>query len=477
MCPETFAPPAGSPAGKVFMPPTVPYACSTQTIAVQVHSLYNPQDPGATPLVSLTNASGDTRVAQTPTTPGYWGLDATAAMSGGADTPDDSQTDGSTWLVDQNPVPTQDSVSDSSADCPTTATSTVTSLPGDCPQVTTTTIYIGDPGPGAWTVHVLPGSPAVVDVSLAQEMPPVTATSIGDSVVKPILTSTGHSYAIKLDHRTFGASDIAAKHLLLAQSVELPSSSPTELKRMYEHPAAGDLDVAPIDASLLRAITLKLPKAFPGTVAIIDQGSGCTSMCSQVLASGISSSQIPRAGLPVLFEPITGGSTQTIQAFVSNSAGMPSEVINLATIRSPAVPKPQAPVITHITRSGSNVTLTVNLKNAPLSGRLSIALSAANGAQYDQSFELDDFSAATVTAVASSPETGVGAARHHDVVKLTLTDVDPTASIKVAAATLNDSVLGASSSLHSMHALLPSLSDHALQTRLHLKRKLRRNGK
>jgi hypothetical protein len=134
-------------------------------------------------------------------------------------------------------------------------------------------------------------------------------------------------------------------------------------------------------------------------------------------------------------------------------------------------------VITQITRSGSDVTLTVNLKNAPLSGRLAIALSAANGAQYDQSFELDDFSAATVTAVDSSPETGVGAARHHRVVKLTLRDVDPTASITVAAATLNDSVLGASSPSHAMRPLLASLSDHALQTRLHLKRKLRRNGK
>ncbi len=143
MCPPSYTPP---PADQSVPGPS---GCTTQTIAVQVHSPYNPNDPGATPLVSLTGPSGDGRVATTETTPGYWGLDATASSSGGAATPDDAdtQTDGNTWLVDQNPVPVDDEVPDSTANCPTTDSSTLVGLPSTCEKVTTTTIYIADPGP------------------------------------------------------------------------------------------------------------------------------------------------------------------------------------------------------------------------------------------------------------------------------------------------------------------------------------------
>jgi hypothetical protein len=470
MCPETFVPPTTAAPGTTFTPPAVPADCSTQTEAVQVHSLYNPDDPGATPLVSLTNASGDTRVPATPTTPGYWGLNATAAMSGGtASTADDAQTDGSTWLVDQNPVPTDDTVANSTADCATPSSATISTLPSTCPKVVTTTVYIGDPGPGNWTLNVLPGSAPVVDVTTADELPPLTPSTIGDTITRPVLSGSADTFKIKVGRTLFSQSAITAKHVLLAPSIERPEVTTADQLKLATDPEPADLDVPAIDAGLLRSINLKLPTDFSGTAAIIDQGSGCTATCSQVLASGLSAAQIPAGGMPLLFEPITAGRTQTIKAFISNSEGMPSRVVTLTTFRSPSLPRPEAPKILTVTRDGSVVHVFVNVENTPLTGSIALALSAGNGCQYDQSFELDAAQPGHVTPVDTSPMTGIGAARRHSIYEFTLSDVDPTRAVKVAVAGLNDGAVGRSSGQQLDRAPLTSLDDRQLLAKLHMK--------
>jgi hypothetical protein len=123
----------------------VPRHCIPSVVVVQAHSLASPADPGITPLVTLTGPPTDPRVFTTPTALGGYDFDTQPPSGSGATSGSEPASEG-TALVDQSPVPVVDEVAHSTADCPTSAGTTTTTLPASCPQVTTTTIFVADPG-------------------------------------------------------------------------------------------------------------------------------------------------------------------------------------------------------------------------------------------------------------------------------------------------------------------------------------------
>jgi hypothetical protein len=399
-----------------------PKHCIPSVVAVQVHSLASAAGVGGTPLVTLTGPSGDGRVITTPSAAGAYSFNG--PVPGGQ--AGSGQTDEGTAMVEQSPVGVTDEVSNSSADCPTSSSTTVSTIPASCPLVTTTTIYVADPGPGKWTLTVAAGSPAVVDVSIADSEPPVTAKEFNGAVRRAKLTGTPKSFVVHIGQRSFSSSLLAKPyHLMLAPSVETPASSSTALVR----PSARDLDVAGIDSSRLRAIVLKAPKGFQGTMAIIDRGP----KGSQLLAGGLKPSSIPAKGLPILFEPTTDPGLHHIQVFLSNSAGMPSSVLTLSKYKGPPSHKPGRIRILRVRRHGATIEVYFKPGNAPISNGISLSLSAGNGQRLE-----DTFMPGSLKAVGSPA--GIGAASQAPEYIATIHGVDPTEPIKVG---LNGSNHGA----------------------------------
>jgi hypothetical protein len=393
--------------------------CIPSVVAVQVHSLASAAGAGGTPLVTLTGPAGDPRVISTPAIPGSYGFNdqPAAGATGATGTTGSGQTMEGTALVDQNPIPLVDEVKGSSADCPTSTTTSVTTLPTSCPQVTTTTLYVADPGPGLWTLSVDPGSPPVVDVSVADSEPPVTRREFHAGVMGASVKPDAGGFIARIGGHSFSSSLLGARdRLVLAPSVELASGRVGSLA----HPDAHDFDVPAIDSSRLRAILLKAPKAYKGTLAILDQGPST----NQVLASGLVPSQIPAAGLPILFEPGSDAGTHHIKVFLSNSEGMPSSVMTLSSYTAPPVRAPGGIKILRITRSGATVHITFNPGEAPINDGIDLTLSAGNGVRLH-----DRFTPGELQPI--GPMSGVGAGAQAAEYMVTLHNIDPTESIKV----------------------------------------------
>jgi hypothetical protein len=408
--------------------------CTKGAVAVQVHSLESQAGVGNVPEVTLTGPGPeDPRVITTPGTPDEFGY-----TPAGTDlTPPGPANEGSAF-VDPDPVPLYDQVEGSSAYCTEGEHTTLTSLPGTCPKVVTTTIFVADPGKGEWTLSVDQGSPPVVDVSVAQPEPPVSASEFNPTVRPVTLSTSFHGVLAHLSATTkrleLPATTnhldtlIGHHHLLLSPSVEIPPKTP-QIRTQLEHPSAADLDVPSIDMGLLRAVQLKVPGKWKGTVAIIDESpSG-----EQVLASHISTSMIPSGGLPVLFKPVTGfGATHTIKAFLSNEEGIPSQTLTLSTYAAPALPTPSPPTIDKIVRHGSTVDVFFNPHGAFVKEGIGLALEAGNGMVIQGRVTF-----ARLHAVGK--RRGLGAAGQAGEYMLSITHVDPTVSINLA---IDDSVAG-----------------------------------
>ena len=437
--------------------PAKPAGCHDSTVAVQVHSLVSQEAVGDTPLVTLTGPSGDPRTIAVPATPGYWGMVADAGMSGGGN-PGDSQSNLGTSLVDQNPAPVDDGVAGtatdagSSAYCAAQASARLEVAPTSCPKVTTTTLFIADPGPGPWTLSVDPTSPPVVDVSVAQQEPAVTAADFNPTVHPVSLTRTRAGFDVRFAGHTLGSSLVSRRRLLLAPSVQVAPATPAGYRDLARHPLATNLDVPAIDESRLRGVMLKLPAGFAGSVAVIDApsagaaartvahaGSLSTAAASpmlpnggQLLASGLTAGDIPAGGLPIVFDPLPdAGSRQELFAFLSNDAGIPSRVIALGTFAAPAVPLPRAPKIVSVLRTGATVRVVFRPGDVPIANGVNLAISASDGESYQGTF-----TAAELERV--GPLTGLDAARQGTEYAVTIHDIEPSSTLHVAIDGSND---------------------------------------
>jgi hypothetical protein len=423
--------------------PAVQTHCRKVVAAVQVHSLLATEATGETPIVTLTSPNGK-RVITTPALPGYYGFDSSATMSGGMTA---GQTDEGTSLVDQNPVPIADQNTASSAYC---AGATPTSIPAGCARVTTTTLFVSDPGPGLWTLSVQATSAPVVDAQVAYSQPPPPKKSFNASVHTATLTAaTRGDWNIGIAGHEYSSGLVGSNQLMLAQTVTLP---PAQGGVIHFHKiGAGQIDVPPIDTARLRAILLKVPTGFQGTVTVLDHGP----TVDQVIASGIKASQIPTGGLPIVFEPSTDfGGRHHIEAFLMNSDGMPDRTIMLNSFVSPKVAAPKPPKILKIVRQAANVDVYFRPGNAPVSNGIGLALATAGGQQLD-----DTFSGSQLRAI--GPVTGIGAARQASEYMVTIADVDPTEKINVGIAGYNEGQLGGTA-VHFTKPVVPSVPETKL---------------
>jgi hypothetical protein len=379
--------------GKLCLPRGRPHpiGCTQGTVAVQVHSLVSEAGVGNTPLVTLAGPMGDPRVISTPATPDQLGVLSSVSSSSLAAAPGAPQanasglTDEGSALVVQEPVPVYDLVTDSSADCPTTKTTTVTTVPGSCPKVSTTTIFVADPGTGKWTLSVAPGSPPVVDVSIAAPEPPVSPGEFNAGVRPVTLTAAPSSGAQASNVRPGSPYSIPesadqlntmlTQHtLVFAPSVEITPANARE-RTALAHPTAADLDVPAIDRPLLRAILLKIPSGWKGTVSVVDHGP----TTDDVIDSDISTSMIPSGGLPILFEPSGDfGAEHQIEAFLTPGSGLPSQMLMVSSYAAPSLPTPVAPTIERIVRSGASVDVYFDPGDAPIVNGVDVAVEVGN---------------------------------------------------------------------------------------------------
>ncbi len=237
-----------------------------------------------------------------------------------------------------------------------------------------------------------------------------------------------------------------------------------------------------LDDKRLRALTLHIPAALDGgTVALVDQGSNCSntvsqtvgqSDCSEVLTPSLTAKDIPSGGEPVVFEPLSGvGGSQQIEAFISNSAGMPSEVVNLASFTTPDTPAIPAPKITQIVRSGSNTEIVFEPGKIPTSAgsSISLVLTTSTGQRFEQTINFGSSSMRPYDP-GSSHATGD---RSHGAFKITVAGVDPTATIHVKLAALVDGQLGNSTSNRQVKPIWQSIGERTLRNQLIPKVKLK----
>jgi hypothetical protein len=431
--------------------PTRQKHCVKTTVAIQVHSLLSSEAVGETPIVTLAGPGGtaDSRVIETPPTPGYYGFDSEAGLSGGTT---GGQTDEGTSLVAQDPVPTSDPNKLSEAFCKTPK------KPASCPRVTTTTLFVADPGKGKWTLSVAADSPPVVDIAKAYSAPPVKPSSFNGAVHIATLQTTSTGFEIKTDGLTFPSSKLNNPNIFrIAPSIELPDTS-VKIFTALKHPSSEDIDVPPLDESRLRAVLLKVPAGFAGTVSVIDHGP----TVDQVLAGDISAKHIPKHGLPILFEPTPDfGAKHEIEAFLTNTDGTPGRVLVLSRFGSPKLSKPDAPKILKVVRKGANVKVFFNPMNDPIANGVGLSLATTGG----QTFE-DTFAASALHAVGKL--SGIAGARQAKEYVVTIHDVDPTEDINVEMDGINDGVLGGAAS-RSMGPGIKSSSESHLFSLVHVK--------
>jgi hypothetical protein len=260
-------------------------------------------------------------------------------------------------------------------------------------------------------------------------------------------TSTGWNLGIAGKH--YSSSLLASGKLLLSQSVVLPPLHGGKI--LFHKVGAGDIDVPPIDTSRLRAILLKVPAGFEGTVTVMDDGPSV----DQVIASDISSKQIPSGGLPITFEPTPDfGGMHHIVAFLVNSDGMPDRTITLTSFKSPPLAAPKPPKIVKIVRTGSSVKVYFDPGDAPIADGIGLALATSGGEQFD-----GRFSGSQLHAIGKP--VGIGAARQAREYMITIPNIDPTQDINVGLDGINDGQLGGTSS-HFMRPVVKSVPESRL---------------
>ncbi len=450
--------------------PTVTTKCTNRVVAVQVHSLLSQEAPGQTPEVTLTGPSGDSRVLQTPTTPGYYGFYADAGISGGTQ---GGSTDEGEGLVEQDPAPIYDTDSMSSAYCPTSSTNVPLSSTGvntgrlsatsaACPRVTTTTLFVPNPAPGLWTLSVESGSPPVVDVETAISEPPLRASQFHGGVhtatVKPVCAYSPivrakicNQFTLHTDGRTFSSSK---SQVMLAPSVQTTGTTKSQSLGTGK---GSVLDVPTIDDARLRAIVLKAPAGFQGTIALMDHGP----TVDQVIIPAITPSEIPAGGLAILFEPTPDfGANHQVKAFLSNSQGMPDQMLVLSSFTSPPLPQPGKPKIVKVQRNGPNVDVYFDPGDDPIANGIGLTLSQANGLRFE-----DAFTGSALHPI-GPPVEGIGLARQASEYMVTIPDVDPTENVSVAITGSNLGRLGVTAVRRSITASIPSVSESSLLTSL-----------
>ncbi len=450
----------------VKQPTEQPSGCTKGAVAVQIHSLASQAGVGGAPRVTLTGPAGeDPRVIETPESPDQFSFNPGTSSSASLFSAPAGATQEGSSLVDQDPVPVHDTVSNSAARCSASS----------CPQVTTTTIFVADPGTKEWTLSVDQGSAPVVDVSVAQPTAPVTADEFHASVNEAYLTDTFHGriattaaarHAVNLPVAPSKlAKLLQRKALMLAPSVEIRPRS-VEGAAALAHPTLGDLDVPALDRPLLREIDLKVPSKWKGTVALIDRGPNG----SAVIASGVKASTIPTNGQPILFMPTSGfGATHKIEAFLSNDEGIPSRSIVLGSYAAPALPTPVAPAIVRITRRGSTVDVYFKLGDAPIAEGLPYGLTTANGVSIEGKVR-----ESRLRAIGARH--GLGGAAEAGEYMFTIRDIDPTEPIDVTLNGLADERLSRTAS-RDAPAAIGSTSESALIGKLRVKLAHRRSAR
>jgi hypothetical protein len=435
-----------------------PGGCTKSVVSVQVHSLASEEAPGQTPLVTLTSPDGS-RVVTTPAVPGDYGF---APMNGSGGS---GQTDEGTEFVDQNAVPVADTVNGedpgdaansgdaSTADCPISSSATAGSAQGSCPKVTTTTLFVADPGPGNWKLAVEPGSPPVVDTAVAvQEVPSAAAFNgtVDKVAVKPL--SRG-AFDLKIHGHTYSSSLASGRdRLLLAPSLDGAAAARGRATAANAgKPALRALQSLPsILWPRLRAVVLKVPNTFAGTVAVLDHSAGG----QQVLASGIAAGDIPKGGLPIAFEPNYDPGRQQVQAFLSNSEGMPMNDITLSTFREPMPATPAKPKLVRVVRRGSTVDVYVKPGDGPIINGVGLAIAVHDGQQIQLRIPADQLRAI-------GRKTGLGSAAQAPEYEAKVPDVDPTVPITIAVDTFDADRLSPTTRTH-VRAAIKSTSSRRL---------------
>jgi hypothetical protein len=249
--------------------------------------------------------------------------------------------------------------------------------------------------------------------------------------------------------------------MMLAPSADVPVASASRTKRKKPKPKRKPptLDVPVIDQSRLRAILLKVPVGFEGKATVIDTSSAG----QQVLANNIDAAEIPKGGLPIVFEPDVASGRQQIQAFLSNADGFPSGVITLSSFTPPAPPVPQAPKIVKIVRKGATVHIYFKPGNAPIANGVSLTLSVGDGQQLDETF-------APAQLKPIGKETGIGAAKQAPEYEATVTGVEPTEPVSLALHGSNDGRAGKTGRARRIKPAVKSIGAKEL-----LKRELRKH--
>jgi hypothetical protein len=441
-------------------PSGTPSTCPTSTVAVAVHSLYDPNEPGATPIVTLTSSDG--RAVSTPTTQGYYGFEGSATASGGSHDP--GQTYEGEALVDQNAVPMDDDNTASAAYCrPPAHQPKLVNLPANCKKVTTTTMYIAKPGTKNWSLSVSPDSPPIEDIELAAQMPNVTSSDFDPHVdpVKSVTATSGGGFKLSIGGKSYSSDLLSRDKLMLSSSVLIAphkdgsvtgSAAADASTASLPHLKVADLNVPQIDYSRLRAVMLKVPSNFTGQAAVIDEGSDGV---DQVVASGLDHANMGSGGVPMLFDPVTdAGSNQKLVMFLSNSEGMPSREIALTSFSSPKAAIPRAPKIDSIKRSGSTVNVCFNPENAPIANGIGVAVAVNGGQQFQETIPTDQLKG-------KGKHVGIGAATQSSEYCTSIADVDPTESFKIAVEGSNDGELG-NQVLRTLHANVPAIAEHKL---------------
>jgi PKD domain len=431
--------------------------CTSSVVAVQVESLASEEPPGQTPLVTLTGPTGDARTFTTPSQPSYLALPGTVAVGSS----DPGQSVEANGLVDQNPVPADDHVTTSSAYCAADANQTVSTGPSSCAKVTTTTIFVEDPGQGEWKLSVDANSAPVVDYAVSDEQPPVSPSEFDPTVRKAVFTGSGSNFVVHVDGHAFASSLLATNRLLFASSL-MHSSSLGRAGRATTLPGfdetSNQVDVAPADISRLRAVILKMPAKFTGTVAILDEGSSDGQPTSQVLTPALKSADIPRAGLPMVFEPmLDAGSHQKLVAFLSNSDGIPFRELNLSSFKAPGARAPSSPKVVSVVHAGPTLKVYFDLGDASTANGVNLAITEPDGVEFQQ----------TITGSQLHPIGalhGIGLQRHASKYMLEVHDVDPSESLKVVLDTVNDGLLSRPSRIATTRASFHAPSMRQLRT-------------
>jgi hypothetical protein len=432
--------------------------CTSSVVAVQVHSLVGEEGPGATPLVTLTGPTGDTRTFTTPTTPGYYGFDGVATMSGGTTNP--GQTMESSALVDQNPVPVDDLVSTSSAYCAADASATFAATASSCPKVTTTTIFVEDPGPGEWKLGVDAGSAPVVDYAVAQEQPPVSPSEFNPTVERATLIGSGTDYTVKIGNRSFSSSLLKTGHLLFQPSLMRISGlagtaraiAPTHVAGFGLDETAGEFDVPAAAQPSLRGVILKLPSAFKGTVAVLDEGTVGGQPVSQVVTPALEPGSVPSGGLPVVFEPmVDGGSHQQLVAFLSDSDGIPSRMLTLSSFSAPGAATPSKPKIVRVLHAGSLLQIYFHEGSGSIANGVNLTVAEPDGINFQQSVPGSQLHPIGTLH-------GIGRARQAHEYMAEIRNVDPSESLKVELDTVNDGLLSRPSRVLTAPAFVHAIS-------------------